>query len=75
MPETTVQKNDRRDHHLDQFDKAVAERLYPVRRRGMRREPAEQGAEENGEENLDIELLVKRWPASGGGRGVHGVSW
>ena len=63
-------EDDRRDRHLDELDEAVAERLHPVLRGGVRRQPAEQRAQRNGREHLDIEVAVEGF-AGGGGIGGH----
>ena len=51
-------EDDRRDHHLDQLDEAVAERLDPVIRRICRLKPAENRAEQDRDQHLDIENFV-----------------
>ena len=51
-------EDDRRDHHLDQLDEAVAERLDPVVGRERRPQPADQRAEHDGDQHLDVENLV-----------------
>ena len=57
-------EDDRRDHHLDQLDEAVAERLDPVIGRKIGPQPADQGAEHDRDQHLNIEHLV---PGLGGG--------
>ena len=51
-------EDDRRDHHLDQLDEAVAERLDPVVGRKRRPQPADQRAEHDGDQHLNVENLV-----------------
>ena len=51
-------EDDRRDHHLDQLDEAFAERLDPVVRRICRLKPAENRAEQDRDQHLDIENFV-----------------
>ena len=51
-------EDDRRDHHLDQLDEAVAKRLDPVVGRKRRPQPAEQRAEHDGDQDLNIENPV-----------------
>ena len=53
-------EDDRRDHHLDQFDEAVTERLDPVVGRKGRPQPANQRAEHDGDQDLNIKNLVPR---------------
>ena len=53
-------EDDRRDHHLDQLDEAVAERLDPIVGGDLRVEPAENAADQNGGENLHIKDLIQR---------------
>jgi len=62
-------EDDRRDHHLDQLDEAVAERLDPVIGRQIGPQPADQGAEHDPDQHLNIEYLVPglcRWDKGGG---------
>ena len=47
-------EDDRRDHHLDQLDEAVAERLDPVVGGKGRPQPADDGAEHNCYQHLHI---------------------
>ena len=67
-------EDDRRDEHLDQFDEAVAQRLDPFVGRDMGSQPAEQPAEHDGAEHLNIEQLVERLAAGRrrGGNLGHG---
>src|SRR5258708_9554411 len=51
-------EDDRRDQHLDQLDEPVAARLDPVVGGVGRLEPAEQRAEYDGNQHLDIENPV-----------------
>ena len=51
-------EDDRRDHHLDQFDEAVAERLDPVVGGEIGPQPADEGAEHDRDQNLHIENFV-----------------
>ena len=51
-------EDDRRDHHLDQLDEAFAERLDPVVGRERRPQPAEQRAEHDRDQDLNIENPV-----------------
>jgi hypothetical protein len=53
-------ENDRRDHHLDQFDEAIAHRLDPVIGGEDRKQPADNGTKHNGEKHLYIKLLINR---------------
>ena len=53
-------EDDRRDHHLNQFDEAVAERLDPVVGGDVGGEPADQAAKHDGEENLHIKDGIER---------------
>jgi hypothetical protein len=62
-------EDDRRDHHLDQLDEAVAERLH--RLAGLRPEMAEDDADDDRGDHLRVERLVERLL----GRGLlHGSS-
>src|SRR5690242_7442030 len=58
-------EDDRRDHHLDQRDKAVAERLQLLAE--MRPEISDQDAERDRDEHLNIEDLVPGLMAPSGG--------
>src|SRR5262249_37651803 len=60
----------RRDHHLDQRDEAVAERLESGA--GMGKPVAERDAERDREQDLDIENLVPRLAWRHGGLRSHG---
>ena len=51
-------EDDRRDHHLDQLDEAVAERLDPVVGRKIGPQPADDGAEHDPDQHLNVENLV-----------------
>ena len=62
MPEATV----RRDHHLDELDEAVAQRLDPIALGDARRKPAEQEAQHDGGEHLHVEQLVEGFSARRG---------
>ena len=53
-------EDDRRDHHLDQLDEAVAERLDAGRGGEVGEGDADDDAEQDGEQDLDVELAVKR---------------
>jgi hypothetical protein len=53
MPDHHRAEDDRRDDHLDQLDEAVAERLH--RRAGLRIKRAQQHAQHNGDDDLEIE--------------------
>ena len=46
-------EHDRRDHHLDQFDEAVAER--PHRRAAVGRDGAKHHAGRNADQDLDVQ--------------------
>src|SRR6185312_3388728 len=46
-------EDDRRDHHLDQLDEAVAERLDPVIGSQHGPQPADQRANDDGDQDLD----------------------
>src|SRR5207237_1397704 len=48
-------EDDRRDHHLDQADEDVAERLAGLARVG--KEMPDQHADEDGEEDLEIKAI------------------
>jgi hypothetical protein len=50
MPCTTVAEDDRRDHHLDQCDEAVTERLHLLAE--VRIEISDQDTERDRDENL-----------------------
>ena len=60
-------EDDRRDDHLDELDEAVAERLH--RRPGLGEEVAEQNAEDDGDDHLEVEALVEGLLLRGGCRG------
>ena len=62
-------EDDRGDHHLDQLDEAVPERLH--RRRRCRVEITERHADPNGGEHLKIQVRVKRLVS---GRDLHEIS-
>ena len=64
----------RRDHHLDQGDEAVAERLQLLAEIG--KEPADQDAERDRDQHLNIEDLVPGLMTRGGtgGFGSHGIA-
>ncbi len=47
-------EDDRRDHHLDQLDEAIAERLDPVVGRKRRPKPADQRTEHDGNQDLNV---------------------
>jgi hypothetical protein len=80
-------EDDRRDDHLDQLDEAVAERLHG--RAGLGEEIAEQDADHDGHDHLEVEALVERllhlfsskrgfsrWAAPGPGTAPPGAgSW
>ena len=51
-------EDDGRYHHLDQLDEAVAERLDPITCRVSRLKPAEQRADQDRNQHLDIQNLV-----------------
>jgi hypothetical protein len=51
-------EDNRRDHHLDQLDEAVPERLDPIVRCIVRCKPAEQRAEHDRNQHLNIENPV-----------------
>src|SRR5581483_2323197 len=51
-------EDDRRDHHLDQLDEAVTERLDPVIGGKRRPQPADHDPEHDREQNLDIKNFV-----------------
>ena len=51
-------EDNRRDHHLDQLNEAVAERLDPIVRCIGRRKPAEKRAEHDRNQHLNIENPV-----------------
>ena len=51
-------EDDRRDHHLDQLDEAVAERLDPVVGREIGPQPADHDTEHDGDQHLNIKDLV-----------------
>jgi len=52
-------EDDRRDGHLDQLDEAVAQRLHPRALGDIRRHPADQEAEDDGDQHLHIQQLVE----------------
>ena len=52
------QENHRRDHHLDQLDESIAQRLQ--RRAGVGPDRADKDAKRDGGEHLDVELAVER---------------
>ncbi len=58
MPTTTVREDDRRDHHPDQLDEAVAER--PQRGPRLRPDVADDHAEKNSYQNLEVQVRVDR---------------
>ena len=58
MPTDDRREDDRRDQHLDQLDEAVAERLH--RGAALRPQDAEQHAERDADEHLDVEAAVQR---------------
>ena len=64
----------RRDHHLDQRDEAVAERLQLLAEIG--KETADQDAERDRDQDLNIEDLVPGLMTRGGtgGFGSHGIA-
>ena len=47
------------DHHLDQLDEAVTQGLHPVIGGNVRRQPAQQAANDDGEEHLHVQDLVE----------------
>ncbi len=51
-------EDDRRDHHLDQLDEAVAERLDPVIGREVRQLPADEDADHDRDQHLNVEYFV-----------------
>ncbi|MEY9304279.1 hypothetical protein ABIF24_008910 [Bradyrhizobium elkanii] len=63
MPDTTVQKMIGCDHHLDQLDKAVAERLDPLVGGKAGPQPADQCAEHDRDQDLDIKNFIPRLAA------------
>ena len=58
-------EDDRRDHHLDQLDEAVTERLDPVVGCNTRPKPADQGAKHDRNQHLNIKNLVPRLRGAG----------
>ncbi len=56
-------EDDRRDHHLDQLDEAVAERLDPLVGGKRRPERASQRAKHDRDQDLDVENFVPRLAA------------
>jgi hypothetical protein len=58
IPYTTVQKDDRPDHHLDEGNKAVAERLESFAQ--VRPEMANKNANSDSYQNLDVEDRIPR---------------
>ena len=64
-------EDDGRNHHLDQLDEAVAERLDAVLGGELGIEPSDGRAKDNREKHLNVEKLVKRLPGPfGRGQGV-----
>src|SRR5271168_503042 len=61
-------EDDRRDRHLDQLDEGAAEKVDPRVRGYLGRQPAEQHAENDSDQHLNVEYLVP------GRMGRHGVS-
>jgi hypothetical protein len=51
-------EDDRRDHHLDELDEAVAERLDPVIGCKSGPQPADHDTKQDGEQHLDIKDFV-----------------
>ena len=67
-------EDDRRDEHLDQLDKHVAQRLHGLAK--VRVEMAQQDTEHDGGKHLHIEMRVKRFVRNIGSRRkcrIHGL--
>jgi len=67
-------EDDRRDEHLDQLDKQVAQRLHGLAK--VRVEMAQQDTEHDGGKHLHIEMRVKRFVRNIGSRRkcrIHGL--
>ena len=58
-------EDDGRDHHFDQLDEAVAQRLHPGLGGEVGSQPAKQRAQRNGDKHLDIEVMMQGLFASG----------
>ena len=64
-------EDDRCDHHPDQADEAVAQRLHPVVGREVREQPAGQDAQYQREQHLDVEHAIPRPGRRRGRRACH----
>ena len=65
-------EDDRRDGHFDELDEAVAQRLDPVRRGDLRGQPAEQRAQRNRREHLNVKQSMERFFHAASGLNLGG---